>query len=48
MRFRFAIAAVNGLLSVAAGAFGAHALKQRLTPEMLEIFETGARYCRFS
>lgn len=35
---------VFGLLAVAAGAFGAHALRGRLTPEMLAIFETGARY----
>lgn len=33
-----------GFLGVALGAFGAHALKQRLSPEMLDIFETGARY----
>ena len=32
------------LLDVALGAFGAHALKQRLSPEMLAVFETGARY----
>ncbi len=31
-------------LSVAVGAFGAHALKTRLTPEMLAIFEVGVRY----
>jgi uncharacterized membrane protein YgdD (TMEM256/DUF423 family) len=29
---------------VALGAFGAHALKARLTPEMLATFETGVRY----
>jgi uncharacterized membrane protein YgdD (TMEM256/DUF423 family) len=29
---------------VAAGAFGAHALKAILTPDMLTVFETGARY----
>jgi len=39
-----AIGAVNALLSVAAGAFGAHALKGRLVPELLSVFETGARY----
>lgn len=33
-----------GALGVAAGAFGAHALRQRLEPPMLEVFETGARY----
>jgi len=31
-------------LSVAAGAFGAHGLRARLAPEMLEVFETAARY----
>jgi uncharacterized membrane protein YgdD (TMEM256/DUF423 family) len=30
--------------AVAAGAFGAHALKGRLSPEMLAVFETGVRY----
>jgi uncharacterized membrane protein YgdD (TMEM256/DUF423 family) len=29
---------------VALGAFGAHALKARLEPEMLAAFETGVRY----
>ncbi len=38
------IAAVNGFLAVAAGAFAAHGLKNIITPEMLTIFETGARY----
>lgn len=38
------LAALNGLISVAAGAFGAHALKERLTPTDLAVFETGARY----
>lgn len=31
-------------LDVALGAFGAHGLKNRLTPEMLTVFETGVRY----
>ncbi|MDE3154170.1 MAG: DUF423 domain-containing protein [Acidobacteriota bacterium] len=31
-------------LGVALGAFGAHALKLRLSPEMLEVWETGVRY----
>ncbi|HET9066518.1 MAG TPA: DUF423 domain-containing protein [Gemmatimonadales bacterium] len=30
--------------AVAAGAFGAHALRARLEPRDLEIFETAARY----
>ncbi|AFY64531.1 DUF423 domain-containing protein [Geitlerinema sp. PCC 7407] len=39
-----AIAAVLGGLSVAGGAFAAHALENRLTERMLTVFETGARY----
>lgn len=35
---------ISGFLGVAAGAFGSHALKQRLEPELLAIFEVGARY----
>lgn len=31
-------------ISVALGAFGAHGLSSRLSPEMLQIWETGARY----
>jgi uncharacterized membrane protein YgdD (TMEM256/DUF423 family) len=38
------IGAVLGFLGVAFGAFGAHALKNRLSPEMLAVFETGVRY----
>src|SRR5438874_6168596 len=38
------IGAVLGFLGVAFGAFGAHALKSRLSPEMLAVFETGVRY----
>lgn len=39
-----AMAGVCGFLSVAAGAFGAHALETRLGPEMMGVFETGTRY----
>jgi len=39
-----ALGAVSGLLGVAAGAFGAHALRQRLSPDLLAVFETGVRY----
>lgn len=31
-------------LAVGLGAFGAHALKNRLTPDMLAVFETGVKY----
>lgn len=36
--------ALLGFLGVAIGAFGAHALKQKLSSEMLAIFEVGVRY----
>lgn len=39
-----ALGAVNAALSVAAGAFGAHGLRDRLEKPALEIFETAARY----
>lgn len=38
------IGAFSGAIGVGAGAFGAHALRARLEPRMLEVFETGARY----
>ncbi len=38
------LAALSGFIAVAAGAFGAHGLKARLAPDLLAIFETGARY----
>ena len=43
-RLFFGIGALSALISVAAGAFGAHALRDRLTPEYLAVFETAARY----
>ena len=36
--------ALFAMLSVILGAFGAHALKAVLTPELLNSFETGVRY----
>ena len=38
------LAALNGALAVMIGAFGAHALKVRLTPELLSVYETGVQY----
>jgi uncharacterized membrane protein YgdD (TMEM256/DUF423 family) len=37
-------ASALALVAVALGAFGAHALRDRLPPGDLEIFETGVRY----
>ncbi len=39
-----AAGAVSALIAVSAGAFGAHALRGRLEPRMLDTFEVGARY----
>jgi len=41
------LGAISAGLSVALGAFGAHALKTRLSPELLGVFETGVRYQMF-
>jgi len=38
------VAGTLGLTGVALGAFGAHALKARLGPELLEIYKTGVFY----
>ena len=43
-RLFFIFGAAFGLLGVALGAFGAHALKETLAPDMLANFETGVRY----
>lgn len=40
----FATGAALVALAIAAGAFGAHALKPRLSVDHLAVFETGARY----
>lgn len=37
-------ATIMGLLSIILGAFGAHALKEILSPDQLVSFETGVRY----
>jgi len=37
-------AAISGLLANALGAFGAHALKSKLTPAMLAAYQTGVQY----
>jgi uncharacterized membrane protein YgdD (TMEM256/DUF423 family) len=38
------ISAVSGFTAVAIGAFGAHGLREKLTPDMLEIYKTGVLY----
>ena len=43
-RLFFGVGAVSAGLAVALGAFAAHGLRARLSPEALQAFETGARY----
>jgi uncharacterized membrane protein YgdD (TMEM256/DUF423 family) len=43
-RLFLAVGGVAALLAVALGAFGAHALKSRLPPEMLAVWHTGVEY----
>jgi len=38
------VGALMGFVGVGLGAFGAHALRGRLSPDMLAIFETAVRY----
>jgi uncharacterized membrane protein YgdD (TMEM256/DUF423 family) len=35
---------LSGCLAVAAGAFAAHALRDRLSADLLDVFQTGASY----
>ena len=44
VKFFFTLGCIFSFLGVTFGAFGAHALKQRLAPEMMQIFEVGVRY----
>lgn len=39
-----ALGCINALLVVLIGAFGAHALKARLTVENMAVFQTGVQY----
>jgi uncharacterized membrane protein YgdD (TMEM256/DUF423 family) len=47
MKFWLALAALNGFVAVAAGAFAAHGLEGRVAERALAAFETGARYHMF-
>jgi uncharacterized membrane protein YgdD (TMEM256/DUF423 family) len=38
------ISAISGFTAVAIGAFGAHALKEKLSFEMMEVYRTGVLY----
>ena len=44
MKLFLIIATALGFLGVALGAFGAHALSEKLEPRLLEVFKTGVQY----
>lgn len=43
-RIFISIAAISGFVAVTIGAFAAHKLKQQLSPELLQIMQTGVQY----
>ncbi len=43
-KLRLIISAVSGFTAVSIGAFGAHGLRETLTPQMLEVYKTGVLY----
>jgi uncharacterized membrane protein YgdD (TMEM256/DUF423 family) len=43
-RMFLTLGSLSGLIAVAAGAFGAHTLRDRISAAQLTTFETGARY----
>lgn len=47
LRYAASLGAIVALLAVAFGAFGAHVLKTRLSPEDLDTFRTGTNYQLF-
>ncbi|MGK2945118.1 MAG: DUF423 domain-containing protein [Desulfuromonadales bacterium] len=44
MKIFVLIGSLSAFLGVALGAFGAHGLKTRVTPEMLIVWQTGVQY----
>ena len=44
MKLFLTAGAISGVLAVLLGAFGAHMLKQMITPDMLEVYKTGIHY----
>jgi uncharacterized membrane protein YgdD (TMEM256/DUF423 family) len=43
-RLFVALGGINAALAVIFGAFGAHALNARVSPEMLAVYHTGSQY----
>lgn len=43
-KFIIILAGINGFLAVSIGAFAAHMLRDKLSPELLNTFQTGVQY----
>ena len=43
-RLFLTLGSINAALAVIFGAFGAHALKARLSPDMLNVYQVGSHY----
>jgi len=43
-KFFLLFAATNGMIAVILGAFGAHALKDSISPALLSAYQTGVQY----
>ncbi|MFO7155070.1 MAG: DUF423 domain-containing protein [Pseudomonadota bacterium] len=43
-RIFVALGALNALVAVACGAYAAHGLQKRVGPDLVALFETGAKY----
>jgi len=46
-RQALSLAAINGFLVVTFGAFGAHVLEEKISADMLDVFNTGVLYHMF-
>jgi uncharacterized membrane protein YgdD (TMEM256/DUF423 family) len=44
MKLFLTAGAISGALAVLLGAFGAHLVKQMISPDMLEVYKTGINY----
>jgi uncharacterized membrane protein YgdD (TMEM256/DUF423 family) len=44
MKIFVIVGSLSAFLGVALGAFGAHGLKSRITPDMLTVWQTGVQY----
>ena len=47
MKLFVVLGSLNAFLAVALGAFGAHGLKNKISPDMLPVWQTGVQYHMF-